>query len=256
VRGWRGVAESELWWHQSTKTVSCASLSNECRVPCFPEARSRTVCGGTWRKYKQCQSCWRSTYIVSYDSTPEAIENTFQGVTYGGLDTGPFGWIFGDFPLPSACHPQALCICHQRVQWCLASCHQRVHKFELRCGYNSAGDNEGDKSLCHSVKIISSISQWKTSIPLRRSLLSVTGWYAWSSCKSCSRKYVVLEDARNVVMHELVVTNSNHWKVPTMVRSAVMIGPTWRHFCWRLHGHVQNKWMFAVSAPSHASIAC
>ena len=39
-------------------------------------------------------------------------------------------------------------------------------------------------------------------------LLSVTGWYAWSSCKICSRKYVVLEDARNVVMHELVVTNS------------------------------------------------
>ena len=71
----------------------------------------------------------------------------------------------------------------------------------------SVRDNESDKGLCHSVKFISFISQRKTSIPLRMSLLSVTGWYAWSSCKICSRKYVVFEDARNVVMHELVVTN-------------------------------------------------
>ena len=38
---------------------------------------------------------------MSYGSTP-AI---FQNVTYGGLDAGLFGWIFGDFPLPSACVP-------------------------------------------------------------------------------------------------------------------------------------------------------
>jgi hypothetical protein len=41
---------------------------------------------------------------VSYGSTPEAIKNTFQGITYGGLNAGLFGWILGDFPLPSACH--------------------------------------------------------------------------------------------------------------------------------------------------------
>lgn len=34
-QGCRGVAESKLWWHQSTSTFSWDSLRNECQVWCL-----------------------------------------------------------------------------------------------------------------------------------------------------------------------------------------------------------------------------
>jgi len=75
------------------------------------------------------------------------------------------------FPV-RAIEPQAR---HGASTRAMTPCHQHVRKFELRCGSGSAGDNESDKSLCHSVKFLSFISQRKTSIPLRMSFLSVTG---------------------------------------------------------------------------------
>jgi hypothetical protein len=146
---------------------------------------------------KGAHTLWAMAALRKLSKTPFKV-SCMAASLVGSLVTSPF-------PV-CAIEPQ---VRHGAPMRAMMSCHQHVRKFELRCGYGSAGDNESDKSLCHSVKIISFISQRKTSIPLRRSFLSVTGWYARSSCKTCSRKFVVLEDARNVVMHELVVTNSS-----------------------------------------------